>query len=671
MRVAIYISNHGFGHATRMAALAGALNEGGIFCYLCTDRPGYLFEELDPLLYEHRICRIDFGLMQKDWIHPDREATITALGELLDRSETLIAAECAFLIQEHVDLVIADIPFLAIEAAARANIPVVAISNFNWLYMYESMLPQTEQVNGMLERIRSMYRKANLALQLPLSDAQSMRVFARCETTGLLARYRRRDSAGLRRMLNISPSARVVIVSFGSGELLPFRLEDLLAVPDIVVLSRYADSDHPRFRHIPPQIDFTAILAAADVVITKMGYGMLAESMVAGLHIICTDRKDFQEDIPLKEGLKRYKNHTFIPNEALPATDWVSVFRCIGRFNAGQKVPRANQEIAARCLRLWSETCGDIGARRAVIDVGTNNILLLWAGITDSGFVIHHRAAAVSALGKGMKDHRLTPAGIRNARNILDRYIRLSQAYSGESGDSIPGRIRVVGTSCSREAENIAELSTWQSTRFGVPYEIIPEEEEASLGALVVRREFAEHSGIVTFDIGGGSIEFTCMKDGQIRHWISLRLGLRRLETLFGNRHGARLDHVKRELAPLAEWDVGDSTLVGIGGTVTNLYAMKLGLSRYDNEMVHRGTLTASDIEEDIAAFRGKSDADIARMIPFEPLRAGIILSGAEVIGEIMKIFGKNALQVCDRGLQFGILYRELEQMKKPEDGCL
>ena len=53
-QIAIYISNHGYGHASRMAALAEALIDFGQRIYICTDRPAFLFQNLTAQSFEYR-----------------------------------------------------------------------------------------------------------------------------------------------------------------------------------------------------------------------------------------------------------------------------------------------------------------------------------------------------------------------------------------------------------------------------------------------------------------------------------------------------------------------------------------------------------------------------------------------------------------------------------------
>ena len=56
-----------------------------------------------------------------------------------------VDAEAAFLRDERVDLVVADIPPLGLAAARRAGVPGIGVSNFTWDWIF-SAYPDTEDL---------------------------------------------------------------------------------------------------------------------------------------------------------------------------------------------------------------------------------------------------------------------------------------------------------------------------------------------------------------------------------------------------------------------------------------------------------------------------------------------------------------------------------------------
>ena len=164
----------------------------------------------------------------------------------------------------------------------------------------------------------------------------------------------------------------------------------------------------------------------------------------------------------------------------------------------------------------------------SIIDVGTNSILLLIAEKAHNSWKILHRNARTSSLGKGMKNGFLTNDGIEKAKAILDDFITISKSYHAE-------KIIITGTSASREAKNISQLSNWLLNKYDLKYHILSEGQEIYYIYLANKREFEEHENLIIFDIGGGSTEFMIVSQNKLEFSTSLKLGVRRLNNLCDN----------------------------------------------------------------------------------------------------------------------------------------
>ena len=96
--------------------------------------------------------------------------------------------------------------------------------------------------------------------------------------------------------------------------------------------------------------------------------------------------------------------------------------------------------------------------------------------------------------------------------------------------------------------------------------------------------------------------------------------------------------------------------LVGMGGAVTNMTAVKLGMVEYDPDVVQGTILDAADVDRQITMYRER-DADGRREIPgLQPKRAEVILAGALVVRTVMRKLDQSSLTVSDRGLRHGVL---------------
>ncbi len=172
-RIAFYVSDHGFGHATRFIALIRALLASNDVQMLV--RSGscvpLLAASLAPWTAQGR-ARIVSG--------PTNRGFVSCPGSLevdLDRTAAEVAAEVAGLPawverevnlcrRERVDLVVSDIVPGAFAVARRLGIPGLAVTNFTWFDAYAHLFPAA----GWLRPLRRAYEQGTGAAVLPFTS---------------------------------------------------------------------------------------------------------------------------------------------------------------------------------------------------------------------------------------------------------------------------------------------------------------------------------------------------------------------------------------------------------------------------------------------------------------------------------------------------------------------
>lgn len=289
----------------------------------------------------------------------------------------------------------------------------------------------------------------------------------------------------------------------------------------------------------------------------------------------------------------------------------------------------------------------------SVIDVGTNNILLLLAVKEKSKIKVVKRKMETSALGKDMQKGMLTQAGINRAKKILSSYVSYSKMFTGN--------IIIIGTSCSREASNINEISDWLKKKYDLNYNVISGDTEAFLIGLANLDEYEKNKDLVLFDVGGGSTEFIYIKAGEMVESFSLQLGIRRLQNSFGSDIKAKELEIKTQLRNLHKHQIYEAVkhgaiLVGVGGTVTSLAAIKNGMKIYDEALVDGCKITKKELEEIHYKFLKLYHYELKKYLPFDPARADIINTGILIIKEIVDYLKGREFFVSDRGLQYGVV---------------
>jgi exopolyphosphatase/guanosine-5'-triphosphate,3'-diphosphate pyrophosphatase len=96
--------------------------------------------------------------------------------------------------------------------------------------------------------------------------------------------------------------------------------------------------------------------------------------------------------------------------------------------------------------------------------------------------------------------------------------------------------------------------------------------------------------------------------------------------------------------------------LVGMGGAVTNLTAVKHELASYDPEVVQGTVLDRAEVDRQIELYRTRTTEQRRGIVGLQPKRADVILAGACIVRTVLEKLGCDALTVSDRGLRHGLL---------------
>ena len=295
--------------------------------------------------------------------------------------------------------------------------------------------------------------------------------------------------------------------------------------------------------------------------------------------------------------------------------------------------------------------------RFAVIDIGTNSVKLHVSerGADGVGRTLADRAE-ITRLGEGLeRSGRLEPEPVQ----------RTIAAVAGMAGEAVQQRvaaIAAVGTAGLRMASNSADVVDQVLAHCGVVVEVISGEEEARLAFLAATSGLPASGSRVVFDTGGGSSQFTFGDAGQVDDRFSVDVGAVRLTEEFGLERvvsdetlAAALRAIDDGLGRLAGRRSPDA-LVGMGGAVTNLAAVRHGLVEYDPDVVQGTVLDRAEIDRQIELYRGR-DADERRTIAgLQPQRAEVILAGACIVRTVLEKLGRDSFTVSDRALRHGVL---------------
>lgn len=331
MPIVFYISGHGFGHASRDVEVINRLDPA-------TGEPVVIRSSVSPELLHRTLATpfdlrpglCDTGIVQSSSITHEDEATVEAAVDFYATFDDRVAAEIAALSDVDVDLIVGDIPPLAFAVANRLGVPSVALANFTWDWIYEWHAESLDHAPGLLDQIRRSYRHASHALRLPLSGG--FEVFRHVTPIPFIARHSTRTRTDARRALGLDPSRPVALLSFGGYGLQRLEVEALDCLADWTVLLTdritSAGSDPAGPVRLIPESAFSGTLryedlvAAADVVVTKPGYGIISECVAHGTAMLYTSRGRFREYDCMVEQMPSLLPCRFIAQEDLFAGRW-------------------------------------------------------------------------------------------------------------------------------------------------------------------------------------------------------------------------------------------------------------------------------------------------------------------------------------------------------------
>jgi L-arabinokinase len=333
MRLVFYISGHGFGHATRsVAVIDDILHQRP--CYRIVVRssvPAGFLTSAGRASVDVQHAETDTGVVQIDSLRLDEAETARRAAAFYRDFQARVSAEAAILRTLAPAAVVGDIPPLAFAAAHEAGVPSIALGNFTWDWIYAAYPKFDSLAPGTLAIIRNAYSRARTALRLPFAGGfEPMKHVTR--DVPLVARHSRLGRPRVRNALDLPEGRVVVLASFGGhGTAMPY--EDVahhsrftLLVTDHELPRRRSDCDRLRrlstTELVARGVRYEDLVAAADVVVSKPGYGIVSECIANGAALLYTSRGHFAEQDVMVESMTRVMRCRYIAEDDLRAGRW-------------------------------------------------------------------------------------------------------------------------------------------------------------------------------------------------------------------------------------------------------------------------------------------------------------------------------------------------------------
>lgn len=336
--IVFYVSGHGYGHASRVIEVINAIfaRRPEARIGVRTAAPRWLFDLTIRGRISFSHLETDTGIVQLDSLALDEADSIRRAAAFHAELVTRAASETRMLREINAGLVVGDIPPLAFSVAAAAGLPSIAIGNFTWDWIYADY-PRVRLAPSLLPAIRSAYAKASLALRLPMNGG--FESFSTARDIPFIARHATQPRDQVCRLLKLPADKPLVLLSFGGyglssmddEALTRFRKYTIVTTTNVPLGRAKKESSAERrgsFISLNEEAIYDAgvryedLVAAAEAVVTKPGYGIVSECIANDTAVLYTSRGHFAEYDVIVEEMPAYIRCAFVSQDDLFAGKW-------------------------------------------------------------------------------------------------------------------------------------------------------------------------------------------------------------------------------------------------------------------------------------------------------------------------------------------------------------
>lgn len=324
--ICYYVSDHGYGHASRsIAVIRRILNScdfDEIKIYVKTHYPfNFVRRSLSKKNIKVIKTKNDFGVVFKEnSVEVDKDKTSNMLNEWLDSWTSYIQKEKEFYKSHEIDLILSDITPQPLIAAEEMGIPSIIISNFTWYYIFFNLFGKIETT----ERIKEAYRCAGIGLVLPFNE--KMDYIENKKEISLVTREITVDRSSLRKKHGISDDESLVYIGIGKS-FAPSFLNNLKEINNSNVKYLFSSDIRLSFRNMVKipinETESQNYLAMCDLIVSKMGYSTVSEAIRAKLPMVLFKRRGWKEDELIGIEIEEMGIGRIISKKSLFKGDWM------------------------------------------------------------------------------------------------------------------------------------------------------------------------------------------------------------------------------------------------------------------------------------------------------------------------------------------------------------
>eukprot|EP01080_Neovahlkampfia_damariscottae_P008769 gene8769-717_t len=342
---AFFITDHGFGHASRSCSILKELvKEENVRITIVTSIPQTFIEEkfeekyLEKLDFLH--YKVDVGVYQTSSVEIDIKKTLSELENFWNSMKEKIEKICCDLKERNCEKIIFDVTPIACEVGNILGLKSVGISNFTWDWIYHDYIEDEKTFEKFIKLNLEFYQKADYFIKLPYFVSKET---FKPEKTKLFQVdwFAESPKKSKKEILNLLLndkfySKKVLFFSFGGHSNVDIikKLSNFENVPDDWILT-FVLMNKTQMNKIDKKIienekiiilneheltnqfgiQYIDLFSLADVIAGKTGYTTVSEVIVNNLNFLYTERGKFREQDVLMKALEENSNSTKIEIE--------------------------------------------------------------------------------------------------------------------------------------------------------------------------------------------------------------------------------------------------------------------------------------------------------------------------------------------------------------------
>lgn len=347
----VCITAHGYGHAAQSVPVLNALHAliPDLRITIRSQVPLVYLRERLSAPFEYLREGGDIGMLMSSALDVRVDDTAAAYQRLHRDWGMHVRIEARQLEEIAPDFVLSNVSYLPLAGAYHAGIPCAAMSSLNWGDIFDHYCGATSGAHHVTEEIRRSYAHAQAFLRL--TPGMAMDDLPNRLPAGPVAHLGRDRRDEIRRRAGLRLDEKLVLVSLGGVEnkLSIDRWPSIRGVRWLVPAGWH--SAHPDALVLESlDMPFSDLLASADALLCKPGYGSFVEAACAGVPVLYVERPDWPETPCLTQWLAKHGRSREIARAGLTAGSFAQDLQALWQMPAPVRPQAEGNAQAAEWL---------------------------------------------------------------------------------------------------------------------------------------------------------------------------------------------------------------------------------------------------------------------------------------------------------------------------------